>query len=111
MSRLPDEARYRRTEEFVSRAIAGETVLVPIRQQIGDLGEICTLNEVATFIWERLAVGSTVGEMAAALGETFEAEAAQIRQDLEDFLQQLLNLRAVQRIDTQPDASGPTPLR
>lgn len=111
MSHLPDDARYQRTGEFVSRTIAGETVLVPIRQQIGDLGEICTLNEVATFIWDRLAVGATVGEMAAALGETFEAESEQIRQDLEDFLQQLLSLRAIQRVDAPPDASGPTPPR
>ena len=111
MSHLLDDWRYQRTEEYVARVIAGETVLVPIRQQIGDLGEICTLNEVATFIWERLADRPTVAEIAAALEETFEAEAAQIRQDLEEFLEQLLSLRAIQRIDAQPDAPGPTPPR
>jgi hypothetical protein len=111
MSHLPDDARCQRTEEYVARTIAGETVLVPIRQQIGDLGEICTLNEVATFIWERLADRPTAAEIAAALEETFEAEAAQIRQDLEEFLEQLLSIRAIQHLDASPDAPGPTPPR
>lgn len=105
MSPLPDGARYQRTDEFVGRTIAGETVLVPIRQQIGDLESILTLNEVATYIWDRLADGPRVAEIAAALEETFEAEAAQIRQDLEELLEQLLSSRAIQRIDPP----GPTP--
>jgi len=105
MSPLPDDARYHRTDEFVARTIAGETVLVPIRQQIGDLESILTLNEVATFIWERLADGASVGEIAAALEETFEAGAQQIREDLKEFLLQMLSIRAIQRIDPP----GPTP--
>jgi len=99
MSPLRDDARYHRTDEFVARTIAGETVLVPIRQQIGDLESILTLNDVATFIWERLADGASVGDIAAALEESFEAQAAEIRRDLEEFLEQLLSIRAIQRID------------
>jgi hypothetical protein len=108
MSTLPDDARYERTEEFVARTIAGETVLVPIRQQIGDLGEICTLNEVATFIWERLADRAAVAEIAAALEQTFEAGPTEIRRDLEEFLAHLLTLRAIRPIDAPRDSPDPT---
>ncbi len=111
MGDVPDHFRYRRTEEFVARTIAGETVLVPIRQQIGDLESIYTLNDVATFIWERLANEPTVAEIAAAVEETFSAEAAEIRRDLEEFLGHLRSLRAIQPIDDQPDSSGPPPPR
>ena len=37
---------------IVSRKIAGEVILVPIRKNVGDLESIYTLNEVAARIWE-----------------------------------------------------------
>ncbi len=95
----------------MARTIGDETVLVPIRQQIGDLESIYTLNEVATFIWERLADEPTVAEIALALEETFSAEAAELRRDLEEFLGHLRSLRAIQPIDDQPDPTGPPPPR
>ncbi|MBI4536560.1 MAG: PqqD family protein [candidate division NC10 bacterium] len=92
---LSDSATYRQAEDFVSRNIAGETVLVPLRRQIGDLDSIYTLNEVATFIWECLAQPSTVGQLTQALGEAFDAPPATIRQDLEEHLGQLLAIGAI----------------
>lgn len=101
MTRLPENARYQRTEEFVARTIAGETVLVPIRRQIGDLESIYTLNEVATFIWERLAEPSTVAEIALALEEAFTGDPAEMRRDLGEFLTELLDLGAIRPADGQ----------
>ena len=97
--------RYQRTEEFVARAIAGETVLVPIRRQIGDLESIYTLNEVATFIWERLATPSTVAEIALALEDAFAGDPAEMRGDLGAFLTEILDLGAIRPADDH----APTP--
>jgi len=97
--------RYQRTDEFVARAIAGETVLVPIRRQIGDLESIYTLNEVATFIWEHLAQPTTTAEIAIALVDAFAGDPAQMRVDLDEFLEELLDLGAIRPADGQ----GPTP--
>jgi hypothetical protein len=105
MTRLSDEVRYQRTEEFVARAIAGETVLVPIRRQIGDLESIYTLNEVATFIWERLATPSTVAEIALALEDAFAGDPAEMRSDLTTFLAEILDLGAIRPADSH----GPAP--
>jgi hypothetical protein len=104
MTILSETVRYRRTEAFVARAIAGETVLVPIRRQIGDLESIYTLNEVATFIWERLAEPATVAEIARALEDAFAGDPAEIRSDLDEFLPELLNLGAIE----PADAADPT---
>ncbi len=109
MGNLPDSARYRRNEDFVARKIAGETVLVPIRQQLGDLESIYTLNEVATFIWERLTEEPTVAGLAAATEETFAEEPAIIRRDLEELLEQLLSLGAVRPVDVPPDGRESMP--
>ncbi len=100
MTDISPDARYRRTEEFVARNIAGETVLVPIRRQIGDLESIYTLNAVATFIWERLASAITRQGMALALEEAFAGEPAEMAADLDEFLQELLALRAIEAVDT-----------
>jgi hypothetical protein len=99
MTTLSENVRYQRTEAFVARAIAGETVLVPIRRQIGDLESIYTLNEVATFIWERLATPSTMAEIALALEDTFAGDPAEMRTDLSAFLTEILDLGAIRPAD------------
>jgi Coenzyme PQQ synthesis protein D (PqqD) len=105
MTPLSENLRYQRTEAFVARAIAGETVLVPIRRQIGDLESIYTLNEVATFIWERLATPSTMAEIALALEGTFAGDPAEMRTDLSTFLAEILDLGAI----TPADDHDPAP--
>ncbi len=102
MAHLPPDAHYQRTEEFVARTIAGETVLVPIRRQIGDLESIYTLNAVATFIWERLAAPATAAEIARALEEAFAGDPAEMSADLEAFLDELLHLGAVRPTGAPP---------
>lgn len=99
--------RYQRTDAFVARAIAGETVLVPIRRQIGDLESIYTLNGVATFIWERLAEPATVAEIARALEDAFAGDPAEIRSDLGIFLAELLDLGAIQPAEGHGPAASP----
>ena len=81
MESLSENIRYRRSEGFVARAIGGETILVPLRQRLGDLESIYTLNAVATFIWERLAAPSTIAEIASALEGEFSGELAEMRQE------------------------------
>lgn len=99
--------RYQRTEAFVARAIGGETVLVPIRRQIGDLESIYTLNEVATFIWERLATPSTIAEIALALEDTFTGDPAEMRTDLSAFLAEILDLGAIRPADAAAPTASP----
>ena len=42
---------YVRSESVVSRVIAGETLIIPVRKGVGDLASIYSLNEVASTIW------------------------------------------------------------
>ena len=111
MAHVSDSNRYQRTDEFVARTIAGETVLVPIHRQIGDLESIYTLNEVATFIWERLAAAATPAAIALAVEDTFAGSPAEIRADLEEFLGHLLDLRAIRSVADTSDGLDVTPPR
>jgi hypothetical protein len=106
MTAPSENLRFQRTEAFVARAIGGETVLVPIRRQIGDLESIYTLNDVATVIWERLAQPSTVAEIALVLDEAFAGDPAEMRSDLDAFLAELLDLGAVRSTDPHGPAAS-----
>jgi methyltransferase-like protein len=59
-------------ERFVTRRIAGETLLVPVSGAVADLEALYVLNEVGAFVWERLDGRRTVREIAEAVVEEYE---------------------------------------
>ena len=75
--------------EFVARVIAGETILVPIRDQVGDLNAIYNLNEVGTFIWQRLDGHANVKQILEAVNSEFEVAAEDAERDIEQFIHSL----------------------
>src|SRR5438270_11189806 len=77
---------YLRSDSVVSRVIAGETLIVPIRKGIGDLASIYSLNPVATTIWEALSQPRSKPEIAENLAKVFAADRQQIDCDLDSFL-------------------------
>lgn len=77
---MPDKRFIK--NEVVCRQIAGETVLVPICRNVGDLESIYTLNPTASRIWEMLDGASTLAEIAVSLQEEFDAPAERVKADL-----------------------------
>ena len=75
--------------EFVARVIAGETILVPIRGQVGDLNAIYNLNEVGTFIWQRLDGHANVRHIVDAVQSEFEVTPEDAERDIEQFIDSL----------------------
>jgi hypothetical protein len=91
----PWDDRLEQDPSVVSRQIAGETILVPIRQNMGDLESVYTLNEVGSRIWGLLEASRTLGDIRDRLLEEFVAEPAEVERDLVTFLDQLRSIRAV----------------
>ena len=92
------ESRYERNHEVVSRKIAGELIIVPIRSGVGDLNSLYTLNPVGSVLWEFMTEGHTVAEMVERVCEEFEVTAAQARQDIEAFLDSLMAEQLIQSV-------------
>lgn len=88
---------FTKSDTFVSRAIAGEVLLVPIRNQCADLESIYTLDEVAAFIWRMLDDHPTREELLAAVCAEYEVERGRADTDLDGFLARLLAIGAVCR--------------
>ncbi len=81
--------RFRREEDLVTRRIAGETIIVPVRAMVGDLDSIFTLNETSSAIWELLDGRRDVGQIADALCLKFEVTREEAVEDVSEFLESL----------------------
>jgi hypothetical protein len=87
-----------RASDVVQRTVAGEAFLVPVRGRLADLQELFVLNEVGSWIWERLDGRTSQEAITESLTAEFGVEAAQARRDLEEFLEQLVSAGLAQVI-------------
>lgn len=86
---------YKKSDSVVSRKIADEFILVPIKQNVGDLESIYTLNEVAARIWELIDGKIKVREIKDKIVEEFKVTPEEAEKDLLDHLQQLEGIKAI----------------
>lgn len=86
---------YRKSDSVVFRKIGEECILVPIRQGVGDLDGIYTLNETAALIWELLDGKMSVKEIKDTLVEAYDILPEQAEKDLMEHLLELESIRLV----------------
>ncbi len=82
---------YTRDENVVDRSIAGETILVPIKDRIGNLGSIYTLNEVGSLIWEMIDGHTPLHKIVESVVTTYQVSVDEAQQDTSVFLSMLEN--------------------
>ena len=90
---------YIRDTAVVARRVGEETVLVPVRQNVGDLESIYTLNGVAADLWDRLDTPQTVENLAGALAAEYEVAEVQAASDVQAFLAEMAGLQLVEARD------------
>ncbi len=82
-------ARYVRSSTVVSREIAGETLVVPVRGGVGDLDSIFSFNGLGSDLWNLLQAGTSIEEMAAWVEERYEVTFEQALTDINAFMDEL----------------------
>lgn len=87
---------YVRAGSVVSRVIAGETLIVPVRGGVGDLASIYSLNPVATLIWNALAQPCNAGQIIARISEEFAEEGPRVEHDVQAFLADMQSVGLVE---------------
>ena len=80
---------FTKEKELVTRDVAGEEIIVPIKGHVGDLEGVFTLNEVGSMIWQLMDGQTTVGELMEAVRNEYDVEAPEAEKDLLDFLRSL----------------------
>ena len=89
------QKKYRKNENFVYRMIQHETILVPIKDNVGDMDSLYNLNEVGAFIWGRLDGEKTLRDIEAMIIEEFDVSSEKAQEDLGEFVRQLKEIDAI----------------
>ena len=89
------ERIYKKSDSVVFRKIGNEFILVPIRQDVGDLESIYTLNETGARIWELIDGKTKVSKIKERLVEEFEVLPEKAEKDLIEHLRQLEEIEAI----------------
>ena len=80
---------FSRDTNCVTREIAGETLIVPIKNRVGDLDSIYTLNEVATIIWQLVNGQTSVDKIIDAVHDAYDVDREEATKDTVEFLDSL----------------------
>lgn len=89
------QRRYQKSPDIVFRKIADEYILVPIRQNVGDLESIYTLNAVAARIWELIDGERKVSDVRDKIIEEFEVTGEEAEGDILQFIGQLEKIKGI----------------
>jgi hypothetical protein len=83
-------ARYLRSSRVVSRVIADETLVVPIRGGVGDLDSIFSFNPLGSDLWTLLEKASSLEEMTSWITEHYDVTQERALADIQDFVDELM---------------------
>ena len=81
---------FNKKDDIVSRKIAGETILVPIRGKLADMQKIFSLNPVAEYIWKQLDGKKLLGDIRAMLLERYDVDETDLDTDIREFIEEML---------------------
>lgn len=90
--------RYQRNENFVFRRFGDETILVPIKDNVGNMDCIYNLNELGAFVWEQLDGKTELEAIIDKILEEYEVSLNNAQADLSEFMTDLIEIEAVIRI-------------
>ena len=83
------EQKFIRSQSVVARVVAGETLIVPIRGNVGDLASIYSFNGTGTLIWRLLESPKTVPELAASIAHEYAIDRGRAEQDVASFVEEM----------------------
>ncbi len=80
---------YNNKHLFGTRNIGSELILVPIKNNVANMTELYTLNEVGSFIWGHIDGVKTIDDIVKALTEEFCIDEITAKKDIEEFLEKI----------------------
>jgi hypothetical protein len=84
------EQVFVRSNSVVSRRVAGETLIVPVRGKVGDLASIYSFNGTGSLIWQSLESPKNLSELIAIIEQEYAVTYEQAKQDVTQFLQDMM---------------------
>lgn len=91
--------KFKKKEEIVSREIAGETILVPIKGKLADMQRIFALDNVSEFIWQQLNGKASAAEILSSVMDIYGIDKEQAKCDISEFINELLDAELIIGVD------------
>ncbi len=89
---------FRRSEDVVCRTVGLESILVPIRNNVGNLDFVYTLSPVAARIWSLLDGVRTADEVVDAIMAEYDADRDTVMADLAELVSDLAGVSLLSRV-------------
>ena len=89
------ERSFKHNKNFVFRQIDNETILVPIKDNVGAMNCIYNLNEVGAFIWQNIKCKHSVADLKNMILSEFDVTEFQAEADLNEFMKDLKEIEAI----------------
>lgn len=89
---------YAKTPGFVEKQIGEDTILVPISNQVAQMSEVFTLNELGTFIWQRIDGNKNIQAIVDDVLNNYDATEQIVISDVSDFVTAALNKGVIVQI-------------
>jgi hypothetical protein len=84
-----DREKMDNVQDFVTRRIGAQTLIVPLTGSVGDLNAIYSLNETGAAIWQMLRDRMPLPQVVAAVCRKFEVSVEEAAEDIKDFMADL----------------------
>lgn len=95
MTEITVDRVFRRSDDVVCRQVGAESILVPIRQNVGNLDFVYTLSPVAARIWALLDGARTVGSIVETLVAEYDVAPEKAGEDARELLADLAGVSLV----------------
>jgi len=81
-----DQRVFAHRGEFALRQVGTESILVPVRNHVGDLDSVYVFTSVAARIWSLIDGERDVDSIVAAICSEYDAAPDVVRSDLDELL-------------------------
>jgi hypothetical protein len=89
---------FQRSKDVVCRNVGAESILVPIRNNVGNLDFVYTLSAVAARIWSLLDGVKTADEIVGTICLEYEVDRDTARADLAELVSDLAEVSLITRV-------------
>ena len=86
---------YAKSEGFVEKQVGEELILVPISNQVANMKEVFTLNELGCFLWNHFDGITTIGKIIESIINQYDVDEHILISDVNDFVGVALNKRVI----------------
>ena len=96
-------ACFEKASNYVTREVAGETIIVPVRSNVADLDSMYTLNELGTTVWQLMDGRTSVGQIVESVCGVYEVTPEEAKKDVLDFVRSLRSAGVIRPSEQSQD--------